>query len=120
MDWLFHPNSRRPPPSLRHRQSKPLIKRTVSSSLIGDRAIISGGGSEKPDRGALSKNNAKIWGLKLKLILSQEGHNFHFTSCAFALNCKNNSTCIVKQGMYSQCSMFLENVKFILKNVITF
>ena len=47
MDWLFHPNSRRPPPSLRHRQSKPLIKRTVSSSLIGDRAIISGGGGLK-------------------------------------------------------------------------
>ena len=46
MDWLFHPNSRRPPPILRHRQSKPLIKRTVSSSLIGDRAKISGRGLE--------------------------------------------------------------------------
>ena len=46
MDWLFHPNSRGQPPILRHRQSKPLIKRTVSSSLIGDSAIISGRGLE--------------------------------------------------------------------------
>jgi len=53
MDWLFHPNSRGPPPSLRHRQSKPLIKRTVSSSLLEDRAIISGRGVGKPDRGGI-------------------------------------------------------------------
>ena len=57
--------------------------------------------------GVLSKNNAKIGGLKFKLLLLQGGPNFHFMSCAFALNCKNNSTCIVKQEMYSQCSMFL-------------
>ena len=69
MDWLFHPNSRRPPPSLRHRQSKPLIKRTVSSSLIGDRAIISRRGAGKPDREALSKNNAKIGGAQIKIDL---------------------------------------------------
>ena len=47
--------------------------------------------------GALSKNNAKIGGLKLKLLLLQGGPNFHFMSCTFVLNCKNNSTCIVKQ-----------------------
>ena len=56
MDWLFHPNSRGAPPSLRHRRSKPLIKRSVSSSLLGDRAIISRRGAGKPDGGgALSK-----------------------------------------------------------------
>ena len=55
-------------------------------------------------------------GLKLKILLLQ-GANFHFMSCAFALNYLYNSTCIVKQEMYSQCSMFLENVKFIFKKV---
>ena len=57
MDWLFHSNSRGPPPSLGHRQSKPLIKRSISSSLLGDRAIISRRGVGKPDwgGGALSK-----------------------------------------------------------------
>ena len=53
--------------------------------------------------GVLSKNNAKIGGLKFKLLLLHGAPNFHFMSCAFALNCKNNSTCIVKQEMYSQC-----------------
>ena len=70
--------------------------------------------------GALSKNNAKMGrgvGLKLKILLLQGGANFHFMSCAFALNCLYNSTCIVEQEMYSQCSMFLENVKFIFKKI---
>ena len=66
-----------------------------------EKPVFFGGG------GVLSKNNAKIGGLKFKLLLLQGGPNFHFMSCAFALNCKNNSTCIVKQEMYSQCSMFL-------------
>ena len=60
-----------------------------------------------------NKNNAKMWGLKLKLLLSRVGPNFHFMLCAFALNCKNNSSCITKREMFSQCSMFLEHVKSI-------
>ena len=49
----------------------------------------------------------------MKLLLLQGGGaNLHFISCT--KNCKNNSTCIVKQEVYSQlCSMFLENVNFI-------
>ena len=72
-----------------------------------------GGGAEKPDGGALSKNNLKIEGAQNEITLITGGvANFHFMSCTF--NCKNNSTCIVKQEMYSSiCSMFLENVNFI-------
>ena len=70
--------------------------------------------------GVLSKNNAMIGGAHIKTALITGGHNFHFLSCAFALICKNNSTCIVKQEMYSQCSMFLEGMKFTLKNIFTF
>ena len=64
--------------------------------------------------GALGKNNLTIEGAQneITLITGGGGANFHFMSCT--LNCKNNSTCIVKQEMYSEiCSMFLENVNFI-------
>ena len=64
-----------------------------------------GGGAEKTDfffggGGALSKNNLKIEGAQNEITLITGGvANFHFMSCT--LNCKNNSTCIVKQEMYS-------------------
>ena len=52
--------------------------------------------------GALSKNNLKIEGAQNEITLITGGGgvaNFHFKSCT--LNCKNNSTCIVKREMYS-------------------
>ena len=62
-----------------------------------------------------SKNKAKIGGegLKLKLLFLQGAPNFSFMSCA--CNCKNNSTCIVKQEIYSRFLMYLEIVKSIKK-----
>ena len=47
-----------------------------------------------------------MWGLKLKLLLSKGGPNFHFMLRAFALNCKNDSTCITKRecSLNAQCS----------------
>ena len=53
--------------------------------------------------GGLSKNNAK-WGggAQIKITLITGGPNFHFMSSTFAINCKNASTCFVKQEMYSQ------------------
>ena len=67
--------------------------------------------------GALSKNNAKIGGLKLKLLLLQGGPNFHFMSCTFkfVLNCKNNSTCIVKQeNDLRKCEVYVKKCHHIL------
>ena len=66
---------------------------------MGLKNQLGGGG------GVLSKNNAKIGGLKFKLLLLQGGPNFHFMSCAFALNWKNNSTCTVKL-LFSQAASF--------------
>ena len=39
----------------------------------------------------------------INIILITGGPNFHFMSCTFALNCKSNSACIVKQN-YAQYS----------------
>ena len=55
-------------------------------------------------------------GLILKLLFftgEGGGGNFPFMTCA--CNCKNNSTCIVKQEIYSRCSMYLEIVKSVKK-----
>ena len=53
-------------------------------------------------------------GVKIKITLFHGGGgNFPFMSCA--CNCKNNSTCIVKQEIYSRCSMYLEIVKSVKK-----
>ena len=65
--------------------------------------------------GALSKNNATIGGLKLKLLLLQGGPNFHFMSCTIVLNCKNNSTCIVKQeNDLRKCEVYVKKCHHIL------
>ena len=68
--------------------------------------------------GALSKNNAKIGGLKLKLLLLQGGPNFHFMSCTFVLNCKNNSTCIVKQeNDLRKCEVYVKKMSSHFRHV---
>ena len=65
--------------------------------------------------GTLSKNNAKIGGLKLKLLLLQGGPNFHFMSCTFVLNCMNNSTCIVKrENVLRKCEVYVKKCHHIL------
>ena len=65
--------------------------------------------------GTLSKNNSKIGGLKLKLLLLQGGPNFHFMSCTFVLNCMNNSTCIVKrENVLRKCEVYVKKSHHIL------
>ena len=90
-----------------------------------DCAIIIRRGTEKPDGGALSKKNAKIGGagLKLKLLVLQGGGaNFHFMSCAFALNCKLKQFHMhCKTGnVLSMLNVLRKCEVYIKKNVITF
>ena len=62
---------------------------TPGPCFVLTRVTIVRRGAKENRRGGLSiKNNTKIAGLKLKLLSLQGGPNFHFMSCAFALNCK--------------------------------
>ena len=79
--------------------------------------IIRRGAKANRRWGLSIKNNTKIAGLKLKLLSLQGGPNFHFMSCAFALNCKNNFSCIVKQEIYCQLLNNLRKCEVYIKKI---